>query len=430
MSQYRHGVFVEEQQTRLVTPAIAEASMPVIVGTAPVHRLPTGAEKPVNDPRLIYSMPEFIAQFGAPGNGEDEEDFTLYQAAKVYLTRYRVAPIVCVNVFNPATHVVTSADADNNPALTVGDPYVDKVTATDIIGGVNPSDLTRTGLALADEVFPRFRLNPGQIIAPKFSKIPSVALAVANACKEISGHFLATGIIEIPDTVARYTDAPAWLNDNNLTLPNLQAMYGDCVFGGVKEPGSIHWAGLCGARDATTEGVPFWSPSNSPLNCEGIVHAGKTLHLTPAEASYLNGNGICTGINMIGGLRGWGDTTTVYPGNTDPKDSSIPIRRMFTWVGNTLIKTCWQFVSSPIRRRLIETVQDTFNIWLNGLAGREFILGGRVTFEQADNPLTDLMDGKVRWHVYLTPPQAGRELVFILEYDPDYINTLYSSTAA
>ena len=155
------------------------------------------------------------------------------------------------------------------------------------------------------------------------------------------------------------------------------------------------------------------------------MHAGKELHLTPLEAAELNGNGIVTGLNIIGGLRVWGDQTTVYPGNTDIKDASIPVRRMFNWIGNTLILTCWQYVSTPLRRRLIETVQDTFNCWLNGLTGKEYILGGRVTFEADENPTTDLLAGKVTWHVYVTPPQAAKELVFTIEYDPDYLSTLF-----
>lgn len=116
-------------------------------------------------------------------------------------------------------------------------------------------------------------------------------------------------------------------------------------------------------------------------------------------------------------------------GSTDVKDTSIPIRRMFSWVANTLVLTSWQYVSNPLRRRMIETVQDTFNVWLNGLVGREYLLGGRVTFEMADNPTLDMLGGKVRWHIYLAPPQAARELTFVLEYDPSYLSTLYGITA-
>lgn len=413
---YRHGVYIEEKATSLVTPVEVNSALPVIVGTAPVHNLPEGVEVPVNKPILLYNMPDFEAQLGKPTVNETSAAFTLYEAAQVYFMRYKVAPIVVVNVFDPALHV----DADDQPDVS-------DVTATDIIGGVTGG--VRTGLALVEEVFPRFRLVPGQVLAPGFSSTPAVALAIGAACREICGHFRATGIFEVPASVKLYTDVPAWINDNNLTDPNLICMFGSPVYNGTAEHGSIHLAGVIGQRDAENSGIPFWSPSNKKLQCEGMSHAGQALHLTPTEAAYLNGNGIVTGLNMIGGLMAWGDQTTAYPGNTDVKDTSIPIRRMFSWVANTLVLTSWQYVSNPLRRRMIETVQDTFNVWLNGLVGREFLLGGRVTFEMADNPKSDLLGGKVRWHVYLAPPQAARELNFVLEYDPSYLNTLYGLTA-
>ena len=37
------------------------------------------------------------------------------------------------------------------------------------------------------------------------------------------------------------------------------------------------------------------------------------------------------------------------------------------------------------------------------------------------------MGGKVRFHVYVTPPTAAREIVFTLEYDPAYLETLFES---
>lgn len=425
MSQYRHGVFIEEVPTSLVTPVTAESAMPIIVGTAPVHTLPEGSPPPINEPRLIYSMNDFVAQFGEPAAGESKADYTLYQAAEIYLTRYKVAPLVAINVFDPAVHCIKGEKGEGENAPDI--PTVSLVEESDIIGGI--VDGKRAGLALVEEVFPRFRLVPGQILAPKFSADPTVAIAIGAACRNISGHFRATGIFEVPDSVSRHSDVPAWLADNNLTDPNLLCMYGNAVYANTVEPGSIHLAGCIGLRDAGNEGIPFWSPSNTRLQCEGLTHAGKALHLGPQEAAYLNGQGIVTGLNMIGGLVAWGDQTTAYPGITDVKDSSIPIRRMFSWVGNTLVLSNWQFVSNPIRRRMVETVQDSFNLWLNGLTAREFILGGRVTFELVDNPTLDLMNGKVRWHVYICPPQAGRELIFMLEYDPGYLSTLFGVTA-
>ncbi len=426
---YKHGVFVQEEATALVTPSVAEAALPIVVGTAPVHRLPEGTAAPVNEPLLIYNMPSFEALLGKPGSGDNSEDFTLWQTADAYFTRYKTAPLVAVNVFDPARHYSEQA-AEDGGSEPLRVPDVGKVTEQDIIGGTDER-YQRTGLALVEEIFSRFRLTPGLIMAPKWAGDPAVAKAVETACTNIAGFFRASGIIEIPDEVTRHTDAPAWLNDNNLCdqAGNTFAMFGNFLYGGKVEPGSVHLAGCIGGRDRTTDGVPFWSPSNFQIEAEGMVHHGKIIHLTPAEAMYLNGEGIVTGLNMIGGLRCWGDQTTAYPGVTDVKDSSIPIRRMFTWIGNTLILTCWQFVSNPIRRRLIETVQDTVNYWLNGLVGRGFLLGGRCDFEGADNPTLDLLDGKVRWHVYLAPPQAGRELTFILEYDPAYLDTLFVEEA-
>ena len=100
---------------------------------------------------------------------------------------------------------------------------------------------------------------------------------------------------------------------------------------------------------------------------------------------------------------------------------------MFDWINNTLVTTFWQKVDAPINRRLVDTVLDSANIWLNGLAARQMILGGRVTLLQEENPVTDLMAGIIRFHVYATPASAAREMDFIIEYDPAYLTTLFGS---
>lgn len=412
---YRHGAFFDEVPTSLVTPVEVDSALPVVVGTAPVHNLPDGTPAPVNEPRLIYTVEDFVAQFGGLNTGESAHDYTLTEFVNVFIGRYAVAPVVCINVFDPATHT----DDEGNPDVA-------KVAAADIIGGVDAAG-KRTGLTLVDKVFPLFRKVPGQILAPGFSATPAVSIAIGAACESISGHFRAVGLGDLPGSIARPEDAPAWLNDNNLTDENLLLFFGTPTYDNVPEYGSSHLAAVMAQRDAENDGIPFWSPSNKRMLCQGLTHNGAELALTPMEAANLNGNGIVTGLNMVGGLVAWGDQTACYPGVTDVKDASIPIRRMFNWIGNTLVLTAWQKVSNPLRRRLISSICDTFNIWLNGLVAREFILGGRVTFEAKDNGKLDLMGGKVRFHVYVTPPTAAREIVFTLEYDPKYLETLFES---
>lgn len=68
---------------------------------------------------------------------------------------------------------------------------------------------------------------------------------------------------------------------------------------------------------------------------------------------------------------------------------------------------------------------DSVNIWLNGLAARQYILGGRVEFLEDENPTTSLLDGIITFHLYVTPPAPAREINFILEYDVNYLSTLF-----
>ena len=74
-----------------------------------------------------------------------------------------------------------------------------------------------------------------------------------------------------------------------------------------------------------------------------------------------------------------------------------------------------------MNRRQIDSILDTCNIWLNGLTGMGYILGGRVEMHESENPTTNLMAGILKLHVYVTPPSPLQELDFVLEYDASYV---------
>lgn len=80
----------------------------------------------------------------------------------------------------------------------------------------------------------------------------------------------------------------------------------------------------------------------------------------------------------------------------------------------------------PVNKRLVESVVDSANVFLNGLTARGAILGGRVEFLESENPQTDLLDGIIRFHVYVTPPVPAREISFVQEYDSSYFSTLFA----
>ena len=49
------------------------------------------------------------------------------------------------------------------------------------------------------------------------------------------------------------------------------------------------------------------------------------------------------------------------------------------------------------------------------------------SFEELENPQTNLIQGIVKLHVYMTPPSPAQEIDFILEYDASYVEAAFSA---
>lgn len=318
---------------------------------------------------------------------------------------------------------------DTSAALTFSAEKLDPsmVTADDIVGGVD-TEGNKRGLELISDIFPKFRLVPGTIIAPGFSSNPTVAAVMATKCGAINSVFKAICAVDLPtDEVKQYTDAAGWKNDNNVVDPLQVACWPMLELDGTVYHLSTQFACLAALTDSENDDVPYVSPSNHTLKMTGLVLAdGKEVVFGSDIGAYLNGQGIVTALNFINGWVLWGNRTACYPGNTDVKDSFVAVRRMFNWIGNTFVQTFWQRVDAPLNRRQVHTVVDSANIWLNGLSAQQFILGGRVEFLETENTTLDLMDGKATFHVYVTPPSPNREIKFRLEYDTNYLQTLFS----
>ncbi len=482
---YKHGVYISEVPTSIVPPVNTSAGIPVVFGTAPINLATNPA--PVNKPVLCYTYQEAVQQFGFTKNWDK---FTLCEFIYSQFALFAAAPVVLVNVLDSATHKATVSPKAVNMAdgvakipedgvllntLTVkletsgvelikGTDYVaafddeghvvitrlstgtiptnqasvhvgynkldpSLVDSSDIIGGVDINTGSYEGLELVNQVFPSFRLVPGQILAPGWSNEPAVAAVMVAKASNINGHFKAMALVDVPtDEVKNYTNVAAWKNDNNYMSLRQMVCWPKLKLGDDIFHLSTQLAGAICRTDAENDDVPYTSPSNKLLQCNGaVVTDGTEVTLGLDQASYLNGQGVVTALNFIGGWKAWGNRTGVYPAVTDPKDAFIPIRRMFDWISNTLVLTYWQKVDFPANRRLIESIIDSANIWLNGLTARQFILGGRVEFNQDENLATDLMDGIIKFHVYLTPPSPAREIDFVVEYDPKYLQTLFAA---
>ena len=472
---YIHGIKKREVPTSLTPPIVSTAGLVVAVGKAPIHLAKNPAK--VNRPTLCYTYEEAVEQFGY---SDDWEKYSLCEVMYSHFVLYNMAPLVLVNVLDPETtstevenmpvtfkgdealidepdmltdtlvllageeelerdvDYIGSRDDDGNIKITTLTPKAKKdvtasfgkvtpeaVTKEDIVGGIDMETLEPKGLETVDLVFPLTRLVPGVLIAPGYSHHPDVGAVMTAKMSNINSHFTGIALTDADPSIRRYTDIPKWKEDNSYTAKEQMVLWPKVQLGDRVFHMSTHIAGVINKTDAANGGIPYNSPSNKELQANGLVtEEGHEIVLAPDQASYLNGQGVMTGLNFIGGWRAWGNRTGAYPGQSDPKDTFLSVRRMFDWVGNTLILTFWQKIDDPTNRRFIDSIVDSANIWINSLTP-EYLLGGRVEFRREDNPTTDLMDGKVKFRVFMTPPSPAREIEFIQEYDPSYMDGLF-----
>ena len=67
-------------------------------------------------------------------------------------------------------------------------------------------------------------------------------------------------------------------------------------------------------------------------------------------------------------------------------------------------------------------LQQGFLLYLGGT----LLLSLQFLLQLLGSTTTELMDGIIRFHVYLTPAAPARDIEFVMEYDPGYISALFS----
>lgn len=287
-----------------------------------------------------------------------------------------------------------------------------------------------TGIGVIDMCMSTIGTIPDLICAPGYSHISTVAAVMAaKAGAGINGLFTAKACIDIdcgPSGARAYDEVLAQKNKNNLVDADQIACWPMVKLGDRKFHMSTQIAGLMAQVDTGNNGVPYESPSNKNYQMDGLcLEDGTEVLMTFEQANNLNSNGIVTALNfMSSGWVCWGNCTACYPSNTDVKDYFISISRMFTFVASTLIRTFWSKIDKPMNKLLLDNIQNSTQIWLDGLVGSSYLLGARVEILANENPLTNLMAGIITVHIYITPPSPMQELDFVLEYDPSYAEEL------
>ena len=470
-----HGIETSKLRTSVSTPATVASGIHFVVGTAPVHTV----DGKVNEVVLLNTYEEAAQLIGY---SDDWKKYSLCEEVYTAFSLYGIAPIVVVNVLDPKKHKksvdgeeLTVADnqiklpyetiessikitgktagedygvlysdgkciveflEDTTGTLTVSHDEVDPslVTKKEIIGGYDVSTHKSTGFELIDNVFPKYTLAPDLLLCPNWSHDSEVAAIMSAKAENINGVFDADAILDIDTTekgVTYYTDAPEFKKKKNFTKANELVCFPRLRLGETDFNYSTQLAALISQVDSTGEyggGTPCESASNKSLQADSMVLAnGEEVLLDVQKANYLNDNGIITALNFYNGFVSWGNYTAAFPSSSDPVDYFYSISRMFKWVAKTVVLTYWSSLDGKMTRRLIDTILQGVNDWLNGLTSEEKILGGRVEFREDENTETALMAGKARFHVYLTPPSPMQKMEWVFEYDVSYLSALLAA---
>ena len=489
---FQHGVRVSEQPTSLIAPVLGTAGLQVVFGTAPVN-LAEDPYNVTNTPVIAYSWSEAVKKLGYSADYAKYTlcqsmyaSFQLIGVAPVVFVnvldpkkhKKKIDPATVqvedMEALVPVTGLlldtvkisVPAGDGGGDPtALANGADYLLSfdddgqvlITLTTAGAGAAATTITVEGTAIdpdaVDEndvigvsatggekgfevlrqVYPKLGMTPGLILAPGWSHIPDVGIVMAAKTEEINGYFRCEGFIDIDSTATgctAYDKVKVAKESAGCTNKHIMALWPCIAVGSSWFWYSAIMGALTAYIDANNDDVPNLSPSNKLIGVTGTVLAdGETeVVLDQLQGNAVNSFGVTTAIN-VNGWRTWGNRSACYPANTDPKDMWFCCRRFFSWWANSFILTYFQKVDDPANVRLIEAIVDTENI-----RGGAYVAAGKcaraeMTFNMDENPVTNLIDGKLQFHQYLTPYPPAEDIHNVLEFDPYALQTALAAAA-
>ena len=466
-----HGITIRETATALTAPITGYSAVQVVIGTAPINMLEDPASA-VNVPILATKAIEAMEKLGYC---TDFSKYTLCQSMYITSNIFQVAPVVYINVLDPEKHkkdlevtevtvdalravvemsgilrdgLTVAADGeglelakdytvsyDTNGYLVISlvagsagagaeklsvtgsvlDP--DKVTKEDIIGANDPATGKETGMELIRQVYPKFQIVPSLALAPGYSQIPEVGIALSAKMANINGVFKGIALLDLDTEKARkYTDCKDVKESSGFTSEFCYPLWPCFQVGELIFAASAVVGALISYTDAGNGDVPYIYPSNKLLGVTGTCLAdGTEVIMDQDQAGAVNEFGVTTAFNS-NGWRLWGNYTGAYPTATDAKDMWLAVRRMFNWQGNTFIQTYFDKVDDPMNKYLIESIVDSENIRCSAFAPEKWA-GAYIEYVVEDNPDTDILAGRMTFRQHIAPYTPAQSIVNVLDYD-------------
>jgi len=343
MAPFMHGTSASEVESK-IKGMTAVKSPVVCVGTAPINM---GDLTCINKPVVIYTAEEAVEYFGGANK---IEGFSISEFLYAAFNIFKVQPVICVNVLDPAKHKksVTKAAVilDSNKMITISEVgllestlvmkkttteeiveydgyfnndgyYVAEITTEsitsvdlafdtldpaavtdeDIIGGIDLTTLDKTGLEVVNEIFPLYSMIPSVTITPGYFS-DEVRAALDAKTSNINGKWGSMSMIDMPCTL-KYGETVAFKKEHNWIDSDQIIMYGKCKLGEDLYHQSILASLLKAQVDSKNDGVPFESPSNKNIKASGIGYLDGDgvyipISLDEIQANLLNENGIST----------------------------------------------------------------------------------------------------------------------------------------
>ena len=475
---YRHRIEGAELDAGITIPETGTSGLQVVIGLSPVNMVQK-PEEAVNKPVIAHTFADAVRQLGYCS---DLKHYTLCQSMDASFKVFSISPVVFINVLDPSKHkkeyvkekipvvsgtaflretgimtenltveagertlireedYITQFDAEGGLEITLlatentagatelkvsGDQLdPEKVTREDVIGGYDVATGKETGLELIRQVYPKFGMVPGMLVAPGWSKEPEVAAVLAAKCEGLGGVFTCECAVDLnTETNTVYNDLMKGKEDMGFVSPHGILLWPKVKLGEAVYDYSAVWAAMTAYTDAGNHDVPMKSPSNERLRMgAAVLEDGTEVVLDASQAELVNSWGIVTAIND-NGWRAWGNNTAAYPGVTDPKDRWICCRRMMSWYRNHFILSYKEKVDSPADPRLIESLVDAENQYLNSLTNSGDIAGGEIRYSEEDNPMEAILNGRIVFYTKIAFWIPAEYILNNIEFDPTILQS-------
>ena len=305
--------------------------------------------------------------------------------------------------------------ADGSAKCTYTEMDPSAVDADDVVGMVT-SDGQYSGIEALALLYQEQFVVPNLLAAPGWSHEKKVYDALVDHSSAINGHWDAFVAADLPlvdeeaemvDTIAK---AVQWKADNNYTSERSMVCWPMAQDADGRRFHVSTLAVVASQRvDQENGGVPFESPSNKAVSAvkQFFGDNSKNRGFDQQTANSLNEKGIATVVGWAGEWVLWGPHTAAYEfGNpsVDPRSIFSTNMRMLMHITNSFQLEWADEIDSPMTRALRDRIVNREQAKLDGYVTVGALIGApRVYFQEAENPVTSLMEGDFRWDISTTP---------------------------